>query len=929
MESNTSAIMIEEDTVTVESSSVVEVETGKDISTQSSCEAIVGIPYSEYMALKKAAQDALSVSTALNDTTKSYIDTIKNSLDQNLSSRAYELIQLSEAMGTSISTLQESFETENLAVSQTITTHIANLNGNIAAVQEQIQTLASEDEALSLKTSTLVSKVDGAVESLSVAHEQLSTYASELDARAESITQLGARIGDSEAKYDEVLGTYTDADGNVKAQKIESLEASTSNASTAIGEINQAIISESDTRVEQLQYFQNQLDDSEAKYNLQLSLYVDDAGNVKSTRLEALAASLDDHGSEIANAVIDINDLSKQIDGVVETHFGTAAVVNDLGQILLTAEPYATWNSENRKAIHTGDSYVLYEVEADGSKNYLGAWKFGKLVTPNPPETDSEGYGFYRIVDKETVDALTKATEAIETANHKIVTYYLNRFPTITDTPIVNGQHIGFSNGDFLIRSDQENNVYRYQDGSWIDIRDTHLDASVEEHEQAIAAHAEAIDTINETTLPALQGTLNNFKDGVDENGDDFAWASNSKVAVVEYNGVKTVTGFEMISGVHAGATVSAMAFQADHFQFVYGSTLVQPLVMDAQGGITLNGRVSFSNVTGSPTIPSKVSDLSNDSGYVPSTTIIDGNYIKTELLDTARIRAKFIGTNKLTADNVDIGFANISGTLSFNSLGDKPTIPSKVSDLSNDSGYVPSSTIISGAYIKTPLIDVDNLNVKKLNQLGDSFYITSDGMIVGANYLLKNSYNKICNKTITILSSGVTSTFTDSYFDTNHKMTYSIPVLSPSASGSSRDRIAEALTNIDFSKLALIKLATSITTGEAYDSTKRLRVRVNVFSESSNILSSYLYVDNNTLGVNIDGFIYENSSILYELKKKLEGSLSNRYYLDISSLDAHFRIPDIIFSSLSIEIAVSFNSAYWFDFDWSAVSTIRTEVNN
>ena len=65
----------------------------------------------------------------------------------------------------------------------------------------------------------------------------------------------------------------------------------------------------------------------------------------------------------------------------------------------------------------------------------------------------------------------------------------------------------------------------------------------------------------------------------------------------------------------------------------------------------------AYSDLTGTPTIPTKVSELQNDSGYVPSTS--------------------------LAAVATSGAYSDLTGT---------PTIPTKVSELQNDSGYITNS---------------------------------------------------------------------------------------------------------------------------------------------------------------------------------------------------------------------------------------------
>lgn len=75
------------------------------------------------------------------------------------------------------------------------------------------------------------------------------------------------------------------------------------------------------------------------------------------------------------------------------------------------------------------------------------------------------------------------------------------------------------------------------------------------------------------------------------------------------------------------------------------------------------------------PTVPSKVSELTNDSGYV-----------KTSELPTVPTK-----TSQL---NNDSGYITNSALSGYAKTTDIPTVPTKVSELTNDSGYVGSSAL-------------------------------------------------------------------------------------------------------------------------------------------------------------------------------------------------------------------------------------------
>ena len=119
--------------------------------------------------------------------------------------------------------------------------------------------------------------------------------------------------------------------------------------------------------------------------------------------------------------------------------------------------------------------------------------------------------------------------------------------------------------------------------------------------------------------------------------------------------------------------------------------------------------------------IPTKTSQLNNDSGYITANDVpvksVDGatgdvvtNAVKTTmqtLTDTQKQQAR---------TNIGAGTSSFDGN--YNSLTNKPTIPTKTSDITNDSGFITNADLTD--YAKTTDIPT------KTSQLNnDSHYIT------------------------------------------------------------------------------------------------------------------------------------------------------------------------------------------------------------
>ena len=188
------------------------------------------------------------------------------------------------------------------------------------------------------------------------------------------------------------------------------------------------------------------------------------------------------------------------------------------------------------------------------------------------------------------------------------------------------------------------------------------------------------------------------------------------------------------------------------------------------------------SDITDFPTIPTKVSDLTNDSGYI--TGVAWGDI-----------------TSKPS-------FSDIAISGSYNDLVDTPTIPSKTSELTNDSGYITSvswedvtskpelsQVAISGSY--SDLSDTPSIPTKTSQLINDSGFLTSSSGVITsvswsditdkpnfATVATSGSYNdldnkptipKVYNKTLTIQKNGTNiATFTS---NSNSDVTANITV--------------------------------------------------------------------------------------------------------------------------------------------------------
>ena len=201
-------------------------------------------------------------------------------------------------------------------------------------------------------------------------------------------------------------------------------------------------------------------------------------------------------------------------------------------------------------------------------------------------------------------------------------------------------------------------------------------------------------------------------------------------------------------------------------------------------GNITIEGSDfsgSYNDLTDKPTIPSKTSDLTNDSGFVVGSTLAtvatSGDY--DDLTNKPTIPTK---TSDLTNDSgyvIGSSLSSVATSGDYDDLSNKPTIPSKTSDLTNDSGFINQlKTINNESLIGTGNLtidtfsgDYDDLSNKPTIPSKTSDLTNDSGFVVGSNLATvatSGSYNDLSN-TPTIPTK--TSDLTnDSGFLTSHQ---------------------------------------------------------------------------------------------------------------------------------------------------------------
>lgn len=255
-------------------------------------------------------------------------------------------------------------------------------------------------------------------------------------------------------------------------------------------------------------------------------------------------------------------------------------------------------------------------------------------------------------------------------------------------------------------------------------------------------------------------------------------------------------------------------AYSATNIELV----LEHPVYEYKNGGIRLyNGfstvaeTGSYNDLTNKPTIPSKTSDLTNDSGFLTSHQSL-ANYVQKSSTTGLLKNDGTVDTNNYSLSNhthtisnitdmptipsytsdlnndgdgdgnkyvTDDSLSSVAMSGSYNDLSDKPTIPTmptKLSDLTNDSSFIETSdtvglikndgTIDTNAYATTSSVNTSMTNLNSslnssMTNLSSSLNSTLDSAISTVN-------NRISNlNTSNILSSGESLNNIGSYSST------------------------------------------------------------------------------------------------------------------------------------------------------------------
>lgn len=153
----------------------------------------------------------------------------------------------------------------------------------------------------------------------------------------------------------------------------------------------------------------------------------------------------------------------------------------------------------------------------------------------------------------------------------------------------------------------------------------------------------------------------------------------NDATLTIQKNGT-TVTTFTANSAQNATADISVPTKVSDltnDLDFVEETDLAD---------VAFSG--AYADITGTPSIPTKISDLTNDSDFVS-----DANYVHTDNNFTTALKGKLDGIATGAEANVQSDW-NVADTSSDAFIKNKPSIPTKTSDITNDSDFITSASV-------------------------------------------------------------------------------------------------------------------------------------------------------------------------------------------------------------------------------------------
>ena len=318
----------------------------------------------------------------------------------------------------------------------------------------------------------------------------------------------------------------------------------------------------------------------------------------------------------------------------------------------------------------------------------------------------------------------------------------------------------------------------------------------------------------------------------------------NDATLTIQKNGT-TVATFTANSAQNATADISVPTKVSDltnDLNFVEETDLAD---------VAFSG--AYADITGTPYIPTKTSDLTNNSDFVS-----DANYVHTDNNFTTALKDKLNGVATGAEVNVQSDW-DITDTSSDAFIKNKPAIPTKTSDITNDSGFITS------AAVPTKTSDLTN----------DSGFITNQVNNL-ANYYDQTAINSMFN------ALDVPTKTSDLTNDSGFLTTSTLPIATASSLGvvkigsginvAADGTISAAVASLDWANITNKPTDVSYWTNDAgYITSAALPTKTSDLENDSDFVTSADVPTKTSDLTNDSGFITNSVSNLANYYKKSE----------------------------------------------------------
>lgn len=624
---------------------------------------------------------------------------------------------------------------------------------------EQINQIVSEDGIINSRIATLNSNFTNAINTTNATVAEINlTYASKDEAAAIANNVLTAslsgsgEIGSALIQLQEAYATLE----STTAQNISMLE------SVMEGEIN---------------------------------------GNATAMKTIRTYVGIDESGGSTGTGLLaDVSILQKQNDGIIETITGTYDVmVNpqdpNLAELVLTAEPYASWKAQDVSGIdtrlaHIGDVYIKYGITSNGAREYVASFKFIRTIVDASDahkSTDADGFTWALIIDQAAQDAYNQALNAYDLADNK------RRVFTITPS----GQ---IDEGDLWVTGTNPQVIKVYKSGNW-ELSDTQVD-----------------NFVNNTYTPAVT-SLQNQVDGKVE-----SWFQNST------SDPKTAWTDAATRAKHEGDLWYQLDTKRSYWyssgtnawNLIDDEKAIQALANAAAAQTAANNAQTSAN-----TANSLLADIASDNKLVPSEKVAvkkEWDIIKSEY------------TKNLAQGNV-YGVSTSSYTSAYNSLSEY--ITPLLSSLTTTSDIV-------GTTFRSMFKAYYDANVDLLNAVANKINAVADGKITSYYIDTFSSLQALSNGWTTAEKASnvgdLATIWNDSTLDNNGTWRWN-----GTTWASTRDKKLVALAS-DVTNLST-ELTNGTNTWANADSTLENSLRTEITGEGARVESKFAY--NSTLMLN------------------------------------------------------------------------------